>query len=262
MELYYVQVLQIPYIVFDEVYIINPPKKLYENDYVCDSKFHVDNIISMYQPENKIAVVLFSGEILYCYEICKTGSHIENNLLSSLKIELQKKQKKGGQSAQRIGRIREGKENDNIKRAAEICIKTYWKDNNTYFQYDGIILGGPAEMKNKLLEHPLFVQFFKSKLLNIVTTGEINKTTILTIEIPEIKNNKDIEEIKNLISQASEKICFGKKALKLYEEGSLEKILVDVSLKDSFNKNINQTQIIFCDLLKETQIHTIGIKWY
>ena len=265
MALFYVQELLITSIVFDSQIII-PVKKISKSDYMCDTKFHLDQILEMFEPEICVGVIIVSGSCSLYYNMYKTGNHIERVLIKQNKIQLQKRQKKGGQSAQRIGRIRDEKENGYIKSVAEKSIELFARDD----QCKGIIVAGPAEIKYKLVENELFQDFFKEKIFEIITTSEINETTILSIPFPKYESEeckRSVQSIIELIRNADDKLCFGNDIYHELTNCSIEYLCIDYSIDkkiiDHINEiNVGNAKIYLCNILSKTNINMIGVKYY
>lgn len=249
-------------IVFSKV--INPPKKILINDYVCDKQFMLDHILEMYEPGHKVGIVLISGNITMIYNISKTGSHIEQTLTKVLHADLQKRQKKGGQSAPRIGRLRDEKENRYIKHIAETIINTYMFDNNTKYSVQGLVIAGSSNIKNKVIDVPIFQQYFSElviKVMDIEVTDNVIYDIIKQDFIFETRDNS-IEKVQELIEQASDKLVFGEKSvLKYLGNCLLETIYIDINEDVKKVANTYGAKIIKCNLSK-IQIPFIGVKFF
>jgi peptide subunit release factor 1 (eRF1) len=202
-----------------------------------------------------------------CYKLIKTGDYIERKLVSKIKVDLQKRQKKGGQSAQRIGRIRDEKENKYIKEISEMIINSFLKNNHTVYECDNIIIAGPGELKKKVMETPLVEQYYKNNILDVVSTQELTDTTILTIPFLESSQENDLKIVKNLIDNADEKLVFGKKIIKNIENNQLEYIFLDKNLDEEYINSIkskcsDKCKIKILNLYENVYISEIGVKYY
>lgn len=272
--LFYAQEILLMGNIFSE--IIYPPKKLPSSNYICDKKFLLDEILEMYEPELKIGVILVSGSIAKFYFINKTGSNLEHVLLKSIDIDLQKRQKKGGQSAQRIGRIRDEKEMRYVNHVAELAVNFFMKDNNTAYICKNIIIGGSSNIKHKVIATPLFQQYFNNRVSGIIDM-EIKENSIFelitnNIDLINNSNNDDnekhIQDINLLISQASDKLVFGYDYIyKNLTRCSLETIYIDSNIDPCILKKINElltydVRIINCNLSNTIYVDCVGIKFY
>lgn len=272
--MFYVQEIRLTDNIFSE--IIYPPKKLSSSNYICDKKFLLDDILEMYEPELKIGAILVSGSIFKLYIVNKTGSNIEYILLKSMDIDLQKRQKKGGQSAQRIGRIRDEKEARYVNNVAELAVHYFMKDNNTTYICENIIIGGSSNIKNKVINTPLFQQYFSNKILGVFDI-DLKDNSIIdlisnNIDLINNSNNKDndkyIQDISLLISQASDKLVFGYEYIyKSLTRCSLETIYVDLNIDPIVLKKINELatydiKIYKCNLINTIYVDCVGVTFY
>lgn len=219
----------------------------------------------MYKDGKTIGVLMVSGTLSMTYKIVKTGNHRENILIKKKDVNLQKKQKKGGSSAARIGRIRDGKEDAYVKYVSEMAISSFMKNNHTEYECEGIIVCGPAELKYKVIDEPSFQKFFSDKIISVENTKEISDSTINTIEYIEPLNkelSKELENIKKLILDASEKLVFGKNIKKEDSLQMIEKVYVDHSVSLQFENIGLNSKLIFLPILSITGIEAIGIRWF
>lgn len=263
MELLFVRALPKTRVIFD-AYVIEPVKKILRNDYICDNRFHLDSILEMYSAEKIISVVLISGSCSYFYKMIKTGEHIERVLLKKIDVELQKRQKKGGQSAPRIGRIRDEKENRYIKNVSDMILSIFLKESNA------MIIAGPGEMKFKVADTDDFKKNFEHKLLKIINTKELNEITIFSIPFQEVEDeefNRKITMVEKLIVDASDKLVFGNSIYEGLKNCALEYILIDSDTDPKIVENIRtlntcKTEILIGSVLRKTHIPMIGVTWY
>lgn len=266
---------------FDESYnsgtIIAPPKKITRSDYICSKHFYLDPILDMYEEGQIFGVALVSGcrSIFYKVDYAKgnTGTVINKKKVYDKQIKLQKSQKKGGQSAQRIGRIRDEKENNYVKGLVEkirCCFES---------QVVGIVVGGPAEIKNKVVNHPEYKKYFGKITLEVVDTVEVDNSTILDVLNRSEKGfqnslNKEavelIKRVKKMMELADDKLIFGfKEAVENLKMCMVETLVVSKSVKNQrieTLKTLNQygcpILIVDNDLLDKVGVRIVGIKFY
>jgi len=257
--------------------LIEPPKKLQKSIYICDNVFHLDNILEMYKQENNFGIILIDGNNLLCYKIIKSGAHVEIISLYNKYVNHQKRQKKGGQSAQRIGRLRNQKENAFIQHTAEITKKLYM--NNTNYLINGLVIAGPAEMKDKIKNNNLFSQYFKNKIIKIITTQNITDNSVLEVYnecIEDFVTDEDKEAIgilqkaKEIMLNNDDKLIYNyKKTIKFMTNCMLEYLLIDINLDKNQKENLYNLNTYGCKIyelyglnLEGMQLECLGIKWY
>ena len=261
--------------------ILYPPKKISKSYYRCDKKFHIDTIIEMYDDANttKYGIILLSGKEYRLYLVELFGAqHKEIKLLACDTESLQKKQRKGGQSAPRFERIRQEKYLHYTKKLAEIIVQTYMRNNHTKYIVDHFIVGGCGDVKRNVMETDLFVQHISSRVVQTMTTGEINDGTIYDVcemcnssifrDIKDNKFDEIIGEIDELIQNNPDKLAFGQEINAHIDENNLEKLIIsdqisndDIEiLKNRVSKNCSIMRIGHEWISKYGQM--VGIKFY
>ena len=259
--------------------IFEPPKKIKHFYYRCSKKFIIQPIKDMFTEESKYGIVLVSGNCYQFYNLTKAGNHVEITCIHDSSIKLQKKQKKGGQSAPRFERIRQEKENAYIKKISEKMVNYYLTKNNTQYTVKGLIIGGPANIKQKLLDTQKVQKMFGDIILKTETTSEINSSTVWEVyekcldAFASEEENESLElikEIKEMMEIEIEKLVFG------YEEifynlknCMLEKLLISTDLDEEVKNKLNELNTYNCKIIESNPINfksigvdIIGIKWY
>lgn len=227
----------------------------------------MDPLLTLYEEGKSYAVVLMSGNIVQFWLV----SHNYEKLIKKIEEDLPNKQKKGGQSAPRFGRIHDEKIMWYTKKIAEIMVQLYTKEG--LITVEGVIIGGPAEIKTKVIETDLFQQYLKNHLIKVIDTAEITDTLIhdvkkqIQLELDFKTDQKDfIKEVDELIADINvlDKIVFGKsEVIQLFESGQLEKIYV---FKEEFVEKMlgSKTNVIIVNdpLFLKKYGGIIGIKYY
>lgn len=124
-----------------------PPRPIQDYMYKCDRRYHVASLLKLYESNKTSYTISYvSGNEAYIYRTYKGigDKDFQNELCwSKSGVSLQKKQSKGGQSAARIGRLRDEKH----KRYSEyIACKIQKYAVHTH----GIILTGPSIKKQQV----------------------------------------------------------------------------------------------------------------
>lgn len=216
----------------------------------------------------KYGIALVSGKEYRFYVIEINDLHSDIQLLYSQKQSLQKKQRKGGQSALRFSRIREEKYNWFIDEVVEDLVTYYSTKNNSENIIEGLVLAGPADVKNNICNHDLFKQYLSFKILKIISTDVIENSTIYKVcedcfYLFNNTRNDVFDEVKKLIVENPDILVFGneiKDAIDLYQ---LKKL---VASKDFiFEANGSKCEVILVDNEKMKKFgygNAIGIKWF
>jgi len=169
----------------NNLYLFEPPNPIKQFYYKCDKKFHLDYLLQLYQmydDNDTYAVILTSGKRTDFY------SYTKNNikLLKTIIVDLPNQHKTGGSSAPRFGRIRDEQINNYIKKIIDSMVKFY--TINGKFNSRGMIIAGPAEIKDLVRESNLFNQYFTKFLQKILTISEITDNSIYEV----LKSSDDI----------------------------------------------------------------------
>jgi len=254
------------------IHLFSPPHPIKKFFYRCDRKFYLDDLIKLYETCDNYSIVLISGKRTELY------LHNENQtkLLKSLDESLPNKHKTGGQSAPKFGRIRNEKIGWYAKKIIELMVRFYVGSNGK-FSHKGLIIAGPAEMKDLVCDQQLFIQYFAKNLLKVLTISEITEQSInyvirlasdvLTTESSSQKEIIDYFEQKILTNpNLIDLIVFGtEEVMKAFDSGQLKEIFVA-------NKNVNKERILKTDtktkinLIKSSEFSTkygelVGIKY-
>lgn len=219
-------------LVFDEspgnfCCVIEPPHKVKTYWYRCDSKFHLDFLYAMTEIYDTFGVILLAGEIAKLYSI--DGN--DYKFLYKLTNYAPSKQGRGGQSKERLERVRLEYYNDYYKRILESA-KTYFIDTSTNLpNIKGLILAGPSLTKNKVLDHETFDYRLKKIVKKVITTSEIIDTTIIAV-IDQISDllSDDNDETKIIVKRFNEGITIDN-GLSVYGPAIVLKCLNDNQLK-------------------------------
>ena len=224
---------------------------------------------------NDYGIVLVSGDEYRCYILSICGIHKEFKLLNSDTQHLQKKQKKGGQSAPRFQRIRDEKYNRYINKVSEIIVETYMKNNHTNCLVEGLILAGPGHEKNNIFDHDLVQQYFKNNILRIIDTPEINDNTIHLV----YKNCIDViasdidkyeikicQNIKNFMT-SNNNLYYNNEVIDAITEYKIKQVIYSPKLRDELKNKINE-KLYDYELIEiknnyhELPCELIGIAYY
>jgi peptide subunit release factor 1 (eRF1) len=248
--------------------IIKPPKPIKQNFYKCDKILHLQTINNMYGEDfehENIGFSIINGENITLY----LSTLINRKLIETKKIlsydwNPQKKQKKGGQSAQRIGRKRENKIDQFIKLSCELVI-----DNLLCYKLETLVIVGESLNKKKLYDKLVKENIIESNKILLIQSSEKNVEKLFNDCKDKIITNRDIEsELKQMIELNSDKLVFGKKEVKHeLKNNMLQKIMIDRTLYDIIKEKINKTNNYNCEIeILDEKLFMydgiVGIKFY
>ena len=209
---------------------IEPFRPLHRSLYRCDHKFHVEALLALLQVDEKFGFVIIDGNG------CLFGILYGNNrtILHHFSVNLPKKHGKGGQSAQRYGRIRMGMRQAYIKKVTELIVKLFIKEDSVIVK--GFIFAGSAQFKNQLVDADSLDPRIKRKLIQVVDIsygGEHGFHQAISLSMDNLGNLRYVEEKRLLqsfferIANQIDKVVFGMKdTLQAMEMGAVETCLI------------------------------------
>ncbi|KAI8323070.1 eukaryotic peptide chain release factor subunit 1-like protein [Martensiomyces pterosporus] len=211
-----------------------PFKPVNTSLYMCDNKFHVEALAELLESDSRFGFIVMDGNGCLFGSLC--GSNRE--VLHKFTVDLPKKHGRGGQSAQRFGRIREEKRHNYIRKVAETAVQMFISSDKV--NVSGIILAGSADFKSDLNKSDLFDPRLAEKVVKIVDVsygGENGFDQAIGLSQEYLANVKFIQEKKLIdkyfdeISKDSGKIVYGvDDTLKALDMGAVETLIVWESL--------------------------------
>ncbi len=233
--------------------LFEPPKKLKSYYYRCDNKFHLDEVLDMFEEdENKnIGICLVSGKELLVY-LVKMNNYIDIILLKKMDVHLINKHGRGGQSQMRYCRIADSNRSKYAEDIASTIVNSYLINNHTKCIINKLVIAGPSYMKNDVIDTDIFQKYMKSYLFKIVNTNDFDNTTAHILAeslIDEIKitDIKEIEnEINNLVTYESDMLAFGKtECLEIIINNNISTIFINKTIiDDDINELIKDKEYV------------------
>ena len=205
--------------------------------YMCDSRFHTEDLKYLLESEDKFGFVVFDG----CSCLYGTVQGSQRDVLHKFTVDLPKKHGRGGQSSVRFGRLRMEKRHNYLRKVAELS--TTFFISNDKPNVLGLILAGSAEFKNDLAQSDMFDPRLAAVLLKIVDVsygGENGFNQAIELSSDTLKGVKFVQEKKIITRYFEEvaldtgKVCFGvQDTLKALDMGACELLLVFEGLEVS-----------------------------
>jgi peptide chain release factor subunit 1 len=259
----------LPSPIFSECYLFEPPNPVRKSHYKCDKRFHLEDLLDLYTVYDTYAIVLISGKRTDIY----TYSKNHTQLIKTLKVDLPNQHKTGGQSAPRFGRIREEKIGLYIRRICEILFGCLVKHGQ--FHHLGLVLAGPAQLKDQIQNEIMFQTNFQKHLLMTMVIGEINDQSVSqVIQLMEEQifginhNSKTIKRFEQMLNdpQTLDLLVFGTtEVLEQFCLGSLAEIFIKEDSLDLLNPTLSAktkiTSISDSSFVKKYGI-AVGLRYY
>lgn len=254
--------------------IFEPPKKVNKTFYVCDRRFHLDEISEMFKDEIEYASVFISGNGFQIWKLTKSGEHFDSRLVYKKDMSLPNQHKTGGQSAVRFERLRDEALKLYTVNIVEKTISFFVTDGLPNIK--GLIVCGPNLQKKAYLDSKEVKKYF-SDIIEKIDTPEIigsviSETlkkckSIITMKESGIFTER-VREIKDFLLFDEDKLLFGKEISEAISECSVSTIYISDALKDKINefneKKTYDINIIIIPgyLMKELGIEMMGVKFY
>jgi len=255
----------------DQIYLWSPPNPVTKFYYRCERIFCLDTLVKLYEAQENYAIVLISGK--RCDFYLWNSNYTKR--IKTMEESLPNQHTTGGQSAQRFERNRQEKIGWYVKKILETMIQLYVSDG--LFKSKGLIIGGPAGLKELVVTTDSFYQFFKPKLLKIITTPEITDClihTAIAMSVDVLSDARDDIEAIRRFEQMMEnplimnRIEFGTTQVEnLFNQGHLQEIWISSEDPKVLNKFIRSTQktkiiIIHTDTFRQKYRDIVGIRYY
>jgi len=207
-----------------------PFKAINTSLYMCDNKFHTEQLQSLLTDDNTFGFIVMDGNGALFGTLSGNARHV----IHKFSVDLPKKHGRGGQSAMRFGRLRQEKRHNYVRKVAEASVQHFI--SNDKVNVEGLILAGSADFKTELGQSDLFDQRLAAKILKKVDVGyggEKGFTEAIELAAECLSNVKFVEEKKLIanyfeeISMDSNKYCYGMDdTMRSLEMGACETLIV------------------------------------
>lgn len=170
-------------------------KPVKQSKYICDKKFHTDYAKELIiEDPKKYGIVTIFGEETHIY------SYQNNNakLIHRITISRQKKQNNGGQSQNRIMRLREEQIHSYVKSICENMTKSYIK--NDIEMINGLFIAGSGFIKDQVNTSPFLHKKIKNKIVKVYSS-DTNNIHDISLIANNYFNDIDQKECENLMKE-------------------------------------------------------------
>jgi len=210
---------------------IVPFKPIHTSMYLCDSRFHTEDLLALVSSDDKFGFIIMDGNGSLYGTV--EGNHRE--IIHKFGVELPKKHGRGGQSALRFARLRLEKRHNYLRKVAELATQFFVPDGQKPC-VSGLIVAGSAEFKQDLtrsdLWDPRLDAIVIKPLLDVAYGGENGFNQAIELSSETLKNVKFVQEKKLIskyldeVSQDTGKYCFGiKETMQGLDMGAVETLI-------------------------------------
>ncbi|UCD04318.1 MAG: peptide chain release factor 1 [Candidatus Woesearchaeota archaeon] len=224
-----------------QIWAIEPPRPLDIKLYKCDQIFHLDPLKRMLEPKKLYGLIVIDKQgasIGYLKGASIEVVHDDTSLVPG-------KTRKGGQSAARFARVREGLEKDWFKNIAEVVKKEFLNNEKV----TGILLGGPGPAKEEFMDYLL--EPIRKKIIATESTsytGEqgleelVEKCKKILAEEQIAREKELVEEFFNILRTNPSHASYGKKEVeKALQMNAVELLLIcEGAPEDEFEEYVEQ----------------------
>ena len=213
----------------------------------------------MFQDHDVNGVVYSDGKECIYYE------HKNDTLrkIATHTIYLQNQFRKGGQSTNRLARIRDIQREQYVKSLSDRTIDYYYDKSQNKSKINNIIFCGPAEFKTEISQQKELKTYFKN--IHVLTMDELNIKLIndLINGLIDPKEEKYVDEIKQMIMLADDRLLFGDEIIDGIKNCIVKRVYIhnDSKLLDNVNLSYD-VQIIKIKSNDIKDYGAIGIKFY
>ncbi len=260
----------------DSPYFFEPPIPVKHFCYKCDSRFHLEEIIPLYEYKEetaqKYAVCVVRGEeaklFFYIPEVD------DFRTVGDVSRTVRNKHGRGGFSANRFQRLRDNEINALVKKICDLC-EDYCFTEDHVLKVEGIILVGNGEKKTLVSKHLVEILEISAFVVSTITTdGTLERSQkearkVICSNFCSKEQRIAEKEISEYVTRNPDRLVFGKKEVaKGLRENTLQKVFM---LKNSYgermrvildNNNSAEKKCFSVSPTLEMYGNCIGIKWY
>ncbi len=248
--------------------VFEPPEELNLRLYRCDQNFVLDPFDDILEEKEIYGLIVIDRKEAALGVLI--GKKIK--MLQHFDSFVPGKTTKGGQSALRYSRIREGIAKEFFRKVAEAVKKEFFDMKNL----SGILVGGPGPTKEDFLKEGNLITAIQDKILGVKDIGyadehglgllvEVSQDVLAEQEIT--REKKLLEKFFNMLGKDKDKTAYGEKAVKkALEYGAVETLLLSKKLKKSdineFEKKALETgvdiKMVSIDIDEGVQFWNLG----
>ena len=215
-----------------KVWSIEPPEQLKTRIYRCDQTFLLDLLRGMMESKEMYGLIVMDRREATLGVLKGTNLKVLTHMTSNVPG----KTTKGGQSAARYARIREGAAKEFYKRISEAANKEFLGKKDV----KGILIGGPGPTKEDFKEY--LNQELQDKILvvqDLTYTDEsglhhlIDKSQDIFAKTVIAEEKAILKRFFETLAKEPDKVTYGEKQVeKVLEMGAVETLLLSENLSD------------------------------
>lgn len=209
----------------DKVWVFHPPQPITRQLYRCDSEFHVQSLYCLYDIGECYLIAHLMGQDTALLEYNSGTGNLKR--IARYCARLARNHDRGGQSQNRIERLRQIQIHEYLKGINELMSK-----HTLTKQYKGIILAGNGPKKDELLKGPLDQRLRALYIGTITCESEVSIADLVPLisGIQSEEINDQWSQFQDLVRTEPDRLTFGREeTLTAIREALLERIYVTES---------------------------------
>lgn len=247
-----------------KVWVVEPIEPIGIKKYWCDQNFELEPLKEMVEEKELYGLLILDNKEASIGLL--KGKKIE--MLRELSSIVPGKFRKGGQSAHRFERVREGLINDWYKKIAEYSRELFSK-----YKLKGVLLGGPGPAKNDFYDGDYLLADVKKQVIGVKNIGYtdeqgleelVERSQDVLAEAAVAKEKALLQKFFEELRKESGLVVYKKEnVMKALEMGAVDIILISEGLEtESFDEKAKQygatIEIISRDTREGEQLFQIG----
>ena len=209
---------------------IEPFKPVSRSLYLCDNKFHTEELKRMLDSDEKYGFIVVDGNGVFYATVCGDVT----TKLDSFTLERPTKIDRAGRSKRRTARVRMARRHNYLRKVAETATGYFITDSKP--NVAGLVLAGSAGIKESLYMSDMFDPRLKErvvKLVDVAHSGDVGLNQAIDLSQDALGNVKLVQEQKLIrkffdeIGQDSNLYCYGViDSMKALEMGAIETLIL------------------------------------
>ncbi|MEI6840038.1 MAG: peptide chain release factor aRF-1 [Methanomicrobiales archaeon] len=155
-----------------ECTIIEPPEPLHLYMYRCSSQFELEPLRQMLEEKSVYGLLVLDRREAYWGFL--RGNHIEP--IGGVTSTVPGKQRKGGQSAARFGRLREIAINEFYTKIGERSSAIFLAEKDFFERFKGVLIGGPSPTKEEFEAGDFLHHEIQKRIIGIFDVAYTNES--------------------------------------------------------------------------------------
>lgn len=247
---------------FDEgknaVHLVVPPRPIQRCIYRCGPTYAIEHVKSLYADPDVFGLLYVSGNMYAITSIHLTGQdQLHFQVHASRRVKLQKRQRKGGQSAQRIGRLRDEMHHNYVTQILERLTAA-----TQTVTMEGLVVAGPPIKKRDVVKR----WQGDVPVIGVVTVPDnLSFEQLKPYVLPHLLAHRYKDEIAVLdtlmaaLQQTDHKVCYGQKDVKrALARRQLKRLIVHQDILDAKKVDLQGLQR-FCNT-QRTELVVIRVR--